>query len=213
MMLPKVEYLRGFALDYRLPNDVVKILWENISFARENPVSQSEVLAGNISSSLKLEDTDNWFFDNVCIPKIIEFKEIFKSGGGHFNQAIFNNDVPYIMNSFWVNFQKQHEFNPLHNHTGLFSFVIFMKIPYDYREQRMIPHVKISNTPCAGDFVFVHVDLMGKICSYSYPLDPSCEGIMILFPAEMNHQVYPFYNCEEERITISGNIVYDRQRA
>jgi len=32
---------------------------------------------------------------------------------------------------------------------------------------------------------------------------------MLFFPAEMMHQVYPFYNCEEERITISGNIKYD----
>jgi len=209
MMIPKEDNLRGFALQYYLPEDAMNTLWEYVSTARENPVSYQEYLAGNISNSLKLEDKDNWFFNNICISKIGEHKEVFKRNGGFFNQAVFNNDVPYIMNSFWVNFQKQHEFNPLHNHTGVYSFVIFMKIPYDWREQNKLPHVKSATTPCAGDFSFVHVDLMGKICSFTYKLDPSCEGIMILFPAEIQHMVYPFYECEEERITISGNIVYD----
>ena len=31
-------------------------------------------------------------------------------------------------------------------------------------------------------------------------------GRMIIFPAGLNHQVYPFYECDEKRISISGNI-------
>ena len=31
---------------------------------------------------------------------------------------------------------------------------------------------------------------------------------MLLFPAWLLHQVFPFFNSEEERITISGNITY-----
>ena len=113
------------------------------------------------------------------------------------------------MNSFWVNFQKQHEFNPMHNHSGVYSFVVFMKIPTVWKEQCEIPFVKESNSPKASAFEFVYTDIMGTISQYTYCLDSSFEGIMLFFPAEMMHQVYPFYNCEEERITISGNIVYD----
>jgi len=36
-------------------------LWEYISNAKENPKSHNSTLAGNISSSLTLNDTDNWF--------------------------------------------------------------------------------------------------------------------------------------------------------
>ena len=39
-------------------------------------------------------------------------------------------------------------------------------------------------------------------------LCPEDEGRMLFFPASLQHQVYPFYECEEERITISGNIVF-----
>ena len=184
-------------------------LWEYISNAKENSKSHKTHLAGNLSSSLVLNDTDNWFFNNTCIPVIGKYKEIFKESTASNSQSIFKNDIPYGLDRLWVNFQKQHEFNPLHNHSGVFSFVIFMKIPYDWREQHEIPFVKKSNSPCAGNFVFLYTDIMGKISSYAYNLDSSFEGRMLFFPAEISHQVYPFYNCEEERITISGNIEYD----
>ena len=32
------------------------------------------------------------------------------------------------------------------------------------------------------------------------------EGTILFFPSELKHTVYPFYNCEEDRISISGNI-------
>ena len=184
-------------------------LWEYISNAKENSKSLKSNLAGNLSSSLVLNDTDNWFFVNTCIPIIGKYKEFFKKSTAFNSQSISKNDLPYGLDNFWVNFQKQHEFNPMHNHSGVYSFVVFMKIPTDWREQHEIPFVKESNSPKASAFEFVYTDIMGNISQYTYCLDSSFEGIMLFFPAEMMHMVYPFYNCEEERITISGNIVYD----
>ena len=192
-----------------LPVNVMDKLWEYISNAKENPESYNAELAGNLSSSLVLDDTDNWFFVNTCIPIIGKYREIFEKSQATHSKAVFQKNVPYIMSSFWVNFQKQHEFNPMHNHGGIWSFVVFMKIPTDWKEQHEIPFVKNSNAPKASDFEFVYTDIMGNIRNYAYSLDSSFEGIMLFFPAEMMHQVYPFYNCEEERITISGNIMYD----
>ena len=37
-------------------------------------------------------------------------------------------------------------------------------------------------------------------------MSPKLEGTMVFFPAQLRHAVYPFYNCDEERISISGNI-------
>ena len=184
-------------------------LWEYISSAKENPKSFNDNLAGNLSSSLILNDTDNWFVINTLMPIIGNYREIFKRSTAFNRKPMFKDDIPYVLTSLWVNFQKQHEFNPMHNHSGVYSFVVFMKIPTDWREQHEIPFVKDSNAPKASDFEFVYTDVMGHIASYAYSLDSSFEGVMLFFPAEMMHQVYPFYNCEEERITISGNIVYD----
>ena len=199
----------SFGLENTLSDIAMDKLWEYISTAKENPKSYKGNLVGNLSSSLILNDTDNWFFDNVCIPIITEYKEVFNKSTGVFIQKFFQKGVPYMLGSLWVNFQKQHEFNPMHNHAGVFSFVVFMKIPTDWREQHEIPFVKESNSPKASAFEFVYIDIMGNLQTYTYHLDSSFEGIMLFFHAEMMHQVYPFYNCEEERITISGNIVYD----
>jgi len=175
-------------------------------------------LAGNISRSLHLDDTDNWFFDNVLIPTIGEYRNEYPVRYGEQNLTmtgcdhnIFsgNKKAPFVLNSFWVNFQRQYEFNPIHHHTGLFSFAIMMKIPYDWREQYELPHIKASNSPSAGNFEFLYTDIMGNVKSLPYKLDPNCEGLMLFFPATTRHLVYPFYNCEEERITIAGNLAYD----
>ena len=207
------DYLHGqfaFGIETNLSGTpAMDKIWEYISTAKENPKSKNGDLAGNLSSSLTLNDTDNWFYVNTCIPIIKEYQEIFSKSSAAFHRNIFKNSVSDVLSRLWVNFQKQHEFNPMHNHSGLYSFVVFMKIPTDWREQYEIPFVKDSNAPKASAFEFVYIDIMGNIRPYHYHLDPSSEGVMLFFPAEMMHQVYPFYNCEEERITISGNIVYD----
>ncbi len=191
-------------------------LWEYISKSKETDMMHRN-LAGNISKSLHLDDTDDWLFDNVMIPLIADYKNEFPdrfrkqtlmlTGS---DSTIFsgNEKAPFTLSSFWVNFMKQHEFNPVHHHSGMFSFNIFMKIPYDWKEQYELPHIKASNSPGAGNFAFLYTDILGNITEYSYRLDPTCEGLMLFFPSEMKHSVYPFYNCEEERITVSGNIAY-----
>ena len=47
------------------------------------------------------------------------------------------------------------------------------------------------------------------IQSQTYHMSPQEEGKMLFFPATMSHQVYPFYESLEDRISISGNIGID----
>ena len=202
----------AFGLENNFANTpIMDRLWEYTNKAKEAPIDYKHSLAGNIYSSLELTDTDDWFFKNILDPLIKEYEEVFKNGKQVLSRKLFRDkNIPYILDSFWVNFQKQHEFNPLHCHDGIYSFVIWMKIPYDWREQHEIPFIKSSGHPMAGNFKFVYTDIAGRIDSFLYKLDPSYEGIMILFPAEIHHMVYPFYNTpDEERISISGNIVYE----
>ena len=49
---------------------------------------------------------------------------------------------------------------------------------------------------------------MGK----SYHLSPKDEGIMLFFPSTLYHMVHPFYDCDEERISVSGNIRIDTSK-
>ena len=37
-------------------------------------------------------------------------------------------------------------------------------------------------------------------------MEKTLEGNMVMFPSRLHHQVYPFYESDKERVSISGNI-------
>ena len=200
------EQLFGW-LETKLPKSVMKKLQNYIKTAKKIPVNHNSNLAGNISESLLIKDKDNWFFHTILIPLIDKFMECFPTYASQMN--VLTKNVPYCLKTFWVNFQKENEFNPPHNHSGIFSFVIWIKIPTDWREQHAIPFIASSNTPIASNFEFLYISMLGDIIRQSYKLDKKSEGDMLFFPAKLMHSVYPFYNCDKERISISGNINLD----
>ena len=109
-----------------------------------------------------------------------------------------------------VNYQYKNEFNPYHDHTGIYSFAIWMKIPYDSKYQHKLPQfldIKEIHRK-AGDFEFEYLDSLGSILNYTFKLSPKLEGMMLFFPAKLRHCVHPFYETNEARISIAGNLSY-----
>ena len=107
-----------------------------------------------------------------------------------------------------INFQKQFEFNPVHEHIGVYSFVIWMKIPTDFKDQRELSIAKNSSTSVISNFCINYQNILGQNEEYMYEMSKEMEGTILFFPSQLQHTVYPFYNCEEDRISISGNIGY-----
>ena len=105
-----------------------------------------------------------------------------------------------------VNYQKEGEFNPPHDHNGVYSFVIWMKIPTKHFDQNKNPISLKSNTHLISAFQFQYTNILGQIRPYIYEMNPEMEVTMLFFPAKLVHGVFPFYNCDEDRISISGNI-------
>tara|TARA_Y100000592_G_scaffold99720_1_gene176865 strand:- start:5161 stop:5814 length:654 start_codon:yes stop_codon:yes gene_type:complete len=116
-------------------------------------------------------------------------------------------DHEYCLSETWVNFSKKHDFNPIHNHAGVFSFVIWVKIPYDLDEELEVYSDKV-NCSVNSLFEFSTIDSFGNINNQTIPVDKSYEWEMIFFPAQMMHQVYPFYTSDEFRVSIAGNIAF-----
>jgi hypothetical protein len=180
-------------LDLRLTKEAMDHLWNSSHYG-----DAKETLVGHISRSEYIEDKDNWFYENVLkrCAETIYLKE--------------RSDPPPVfeLKMLWVNYQKQHEFNPPHMHLGcIYTFVVFMKIPTHWKEQHTLPWLKDVSKPCASDFQFLLGQGRGSIQEINFSLCPEDAGRMLVFPAWLNHQVFPFYECEEERITISGNII------
>ena len=159
-------------------------------------------LAGNITSSYELYDHQKLFWNSVVKPLVKDYQQ-------HYHHH--HKDKPegkLHLHNWWVNYQNQNEFNPLHAHSGVYSFVIWMKIPTSYEDQKKLPIASQSNSSAISNFLFTYTDILGTIRSMSYEMSPEVEGTMVLFPSSLNHEVYPFYNCNETRVSVSGNIIY-----
>ena len=186
-------------LEYRLNDQEMDHLWKFVENQKED---YKDKLAGNISSSYSIVDEDGWFFNNTLLPMLDKYDEVFKNMANDFPTILVH---PLYLHSFWVNFQKQGEFNPLHNHSGVYSFVIWMKIPTEFSEQKKIPFAR-SNGDTISNFSFEFINIIGQSEYHPYTMGADKEGMMLFFPAALRHQVYPFYNCDGTRISISGNI-------
>ena len=190
-------------LEIKLDEVYLKHLWDCI----KNPVSNHKSkLAGVISKSQLIEDKDDFFFKNVLHQACFRYEQDFN--GLPVDHLPITGSHPLFLSSMWVNYQKQTEFNPRHDHTGIYSFVVWMKIPTYFKDQRKLEFAE-SNTDTISNFCFDYKNILGHDVGGIYEMSPKMEGIMLFFPSQLNHSVYPFYNCDEERISISGNIILD----
>jgi hypothetical protein len=112
--------------------------------------------------------------------------------------------MKYELDSLWFNVSHAGDFNPPHQHGGDISFVIFVQIPYTMIDQVDKYHASGGNL--AGHFSFYYNDIFGSQCDLPIPVDVTYENTMFMFPAKLQHGVYPFHGTESPRITVSGNL-------
>jgi hypothetical protein len=110
------------------------------------------------------------------------------------------------LGALWINMQVAGEFNPIHKHPGVYSFVIWVEMPFAHNEEKLNGPGFLSNGNKSGGFEFVYTNVYGQLMSHHIPADETYEGKIILFPAKLNHVVYPFFTSKKYRISISGNL-------
>ena len=203
-------------MHFKLPDNIISYLWDCVHDAEKANIDRRKELAGNISRSLAMKDDKNIMIDTVFANlfnsdlKDIFIRKIEKS----FNQIYpkdrsFGKPANPFLGPLWVNFQKKHEFNPLHDHGGMFSFVIWMKIPYEWENEKELPWVKGSNSEqTVGNFVLLDPSMNNHI----FFMNKNIEGHCLFFPSNFFHMVYPFYTSDEERVSISGNIYFELEQ-
>ena len=193
-------------IEGKLPDDDIKNLWKLIDEAKKKPEDMRNTLAGNINSSIRL-DAQSPLIETFINETLNSFVNKHMEAYGATNRPIMKEGQTLAVNSLWVNFQRQTEFNPMHDHAGVYSFVMWMQIPTSFEEQRKLPIAINSNANTQiSNFAFTYVDILGKIKQFTYRMEKEAEGYMVLFPASLQHLVNPFYDKDGERISISGNI-------
>jgi len=198
-IITKVGYL-----ETTLPFPYYNQLLANIN---ENPPTESysRDLAGQIENEkgLDLSYIPNEI-KNIIVNGCHQYVNLF--GHSAMIRRKFKN-YSFQFSDLWINFQKAGEYNPIHDHGGDMVFVIWLQIPYNLENELNHPSCKNSNAQIASSFQFANIinpysDRLNSII----PVDKSYEGKMILFHANMFHQVYPFFTSDEYRISMSGNL-------
>ena len=174
-------------------------------FNQKGKIPMNENLIGHIREEYRMPNVDYEFQKFIIDASFSGATNIFMS-----KYSFMTENRPVVFENLWCNFQKKYEFNPPHTHSGLLSFVVFVKIPYDLEEEHKVyPDVKTNPTiPIAtSKFCFLNPNGTG-ISMDVINVDKSFEGKGFIFPSTQYHEVYPFYTSDDYRITVSGNLRY-----
>jgi len=178
-----------------------------LNFSKATP--HNKLLVGNIRKEFMLRDCTNMVMQKATELALAYGQEYDCEdyvGLTHLPRPKNNFRLRFDLGALWVNFQSKGEFNPVHHHNGIYSFVIWYKIPFTIDQEHTTGPGENSPANSCGLFEFQYTNILGKLCGHAIPADKAYEGKIILFPAQLNHTVYPFFSSDEYRISVSGNL-------
>mgnify|MGYP001222003069 CR=1 FL=1 len=183
----------------------LKILQELAENSRKSS-KVGEKLSGNIQEQ-RVADNISQEVLSILAPHIQEYvkfetehKKKYYNQSNQWKWGDFDyRKLNFSIDGIWFNYMTKNEFNPLHQHSGLISGILMIKVPKELSQEPITIPLE-SNARCPGMLEWVNTGF-GAGFYRKYPV----EGEIYLFPAELKHQVYPFAS-DVERITASFNI-------
>lgn len=191
-------------ISYKLNDKELKPIKDEIDLIRKSfnkAIPCNNQLAGNLEKEYRLVKSKK-YSEKLILPHIYAHDNQF----GYLNTINYFTGKPeLVLDNYWVNFQKKHEFNPIHNHTGAYSFVIWIDMPYDIKDEINLPSSVNSNSKSPAHFNFYYTNSLGAVGMHSIPADKKYNGVIAIFPAPLCHSVNPFFTSDKYRISVSGN--------
>lgn len=170
-------------------NKIVNLLKEAGEAARslgdEKNVHHKLVATMKHEYELAFCQEDSQFFMDFLVGKVKEY----------YKKTSINNCSNIISAQFrppWINYTYAGDFNPMHIHTAELSYIIYVDIPDNIREE-----YKGSHNQIRGIIEFMYNNSQIQMAPKT--------GDMFIFPSEVYHSVYPFEG-EGCRISVAGNI-------
>lgn len=173
--------------------------WRQIflSEARASKKDFESRLAGMLKRQVEFRDSS--LFDKFFSDMFKMYDHALQDWTGDRN-IIAGGGEMYNLESLWANFQGPGDFNPPHSHGGALSWVIYLQIPDELIEENK-QYKGTSAGP--GGITFTYGDGPREVITYQTYLPHT--GDMYIFPAWLQHWVYPF-KSDVERISVSGNV-------
>jgi len=174
-------------LEDKISSNLHSKLLEEAYYLKSNAKEYvSGVSDTGVARHYKLVNHKKELFDYI-ITMMQKYNDIYPS---ILNIKYFTSHLPLHFNVPWINFQKKGEFIPNHTHDGIYSYNIWLK------------------SPTKNIFEFNYTSVLGDIMQHKIEVTKEKEGTIIFFPAKLMHTSYPFNDSDDDRISLSGNIVF-----
>ena len=191
---PGDDYLYYYWGPYLFQTHVDKRLsQELLERGKKLKTRYTQQLAGAIKNEFSYPDTS--FF----LSYFKKYVELYLVGYRRYTgKSQFN--PPFQMKELWINFQRQHEYNPVHIHMNCtHSFVLYLKVPKILKKE-----FARNNTrhPGPGSITFFYGEPNDWAIS-QHNFFPE-ENMLFIFPSNVRHEV-PAFKSNVTRISVAGN--------
>ena len=164
--------------------------------AKKNVDDYTGKLAGQIELETGYSDKSK----NLLLPTLAQYFGVYDQAYQKFTRKAYTKKPEYILSALWINYQKNNEFNPPHDHDGKLSFVIYLDIPDALKKE----NEKYIGKSCGpGGIQFLYGEGPRECVTYMSHFPEECD--MFIFPAWLKHWVSPF-KSDCTRISVSGNV-------
>ena len=185
-----------------IPEDIVNKINKYVDeLVKDDVRSQNQDAGPNLAGNVKQEFDLDPKFANEC--GWVEF--LTKECGFWIKESTGKKIKKFNLIGTWIVRQFQNEYNPLHYHGGHISGVGYLKVPSSFGETFQKSKKNNNN----GQIHLVHGSRQ-FLSDCLFKIQPSV-GNFYFFPNYLMHTVYPFYNENEERRSISFNATIDEE--
>jgi len=199
------HYLGQPVLEFKLDKNLIDKINEKMDqeILQNKYINAVPFLSGKIKKEYKI----NHFFNNQEIAKgifqnIVKYTEMY-----NFDRAFYLKEI--ILDSAWINDQKEGEYQIIHKHSGQLSIglstIIFLKVPdfgeeYTHEEQPMNGRTSLVSN---GGGLFNNSNIT---------INPNV-GDMYVFPYDVQHVVYPFKgNGTRRSMSLNIDLYYTKNK-
>ena len=164
--------------------------------AKSNSVDFRSKLAGQIDVETSYSEEAR----SEAVKFLSHYFGVYDQAYQSYTEKAYDKRPEYVLSALWINYQKQHEFNPPHDHDGKLSFVIYLKIPEELKKENK----EYKGRSCGpGGIQFLYGDGTTECVTYMSYFPEELD--MFIFPAWLKHWVSPF-KSDCTRISVSGNV-------
>lgn len=188
-----------------IPDDLFALMKSECLNLESNSTRRTGLTSNGVAKHYSMNDVQVLRKLQLFVSEVYdEYKETF---GDRFSKfPMLSHDVPLVLDEPWYNLQRKYEYLPVHQHKGFISYSGWVNIPFNFDDEATYE----KENATVSCFQFIYCDpSYGSTTNITIKLDRLWEQKMIMFPATLAHCVYPFYNSEQDRISFSGNIMFD----